>query len=334
MLAYSPRWGHKLATLAQPTGWVKGFTLRRIPAWVRFLPANPSTGLRVQLLDGSLQPYGRIIPVSLKTVRAGRYDSMLGTLPMGWSEVADAHFGVGVCEHILGACVIAGLTDTLIQVHYPERVEPPFVPVPLRRGPRVASMPLFEGNAMPYLSAIGHVGGVICHGRTDALTAPKVWFATTPFGPSSMRVMPRHKPGWKLVLTQDNPPEHVAPWWKGQATKLELESTSYGVTDQLQAIAHARPTNSSMGKFWLYRLLSAGTDQDGGFAVVQTTNGPRLKGQRAYALDEAINHRALDVCGDLIAPLGAFQADIHIHYASHAAMGYFRQRLLEDNVFV
>lgn len=335
MLACVPHWGETLSTLCRPTtGWIKGFTLRRIEAWVRFCKANPGSGLRIQFLDGGLQPYGRMIPVSLSTLRAGRYDSMLlGTLPMGWSEVADAHLGVGVCEHMLGACVIAGLTDALIQLHYPQRSEPPFVPVPFRRGPRVASMPLFDGSAMPYLYAIRDAGGVVYHGRAEPRRATRKWSETMPGTSSTMCVFPRYKPGWKLRLTQDNPPRHSAPWWQGQSTELVLESPSYHLANQLQQIAHARPTNRDMGKIWLYRLLSVGTKQNGSFAVVQTRQGLRLKDQRAYGLTEAIDHRGLDVCGDLLAPLGLVQADIDIHAATHAAMDYFRRRLLEDQVF-
>lgn len=303
-------------TLARPTQWVEGTTLRGHPARLRFLPAAAYEGRSLLVTHRENEVF------HLRSITLSH-----GAFGKSWTDLLDRSSGrgVGVIEHPAAAVVLAGLDNVIIHVDYPDKF--PVVPFYKKGHGKVTSVPLLDGTARHYLEAIDQAG-------TVQVGAKRAWYtvaSTLSFTVDGNRFVlrPRTRPGWSMSVSIQ---PSTAKWWAGQHTQLAYDTDDLDASHTLARIATARPMNSN-GMGWLmFRLLTLGTGRKANFAALHNPWGKLVDTrQPPYKSDEAVNHRHLDLLGDLPFFGGWWQVDMEVYQGRHAATAKFRRFLLHND---
>ena len=299
-------------TLAKPTGWVSGTTLRNLPARVRFLPALSNSGRSIRILEKG------ILQHEFNVTLAG---SQLGHT---WTDAIDPATGqgVGVIEHPAAAVVLAGLDNVIMEVDYPKRR----ATTPFYAKGKCSSVALMNGTATPYLEAINKAGVI-------SQNTPRSWHTfKTPlnltFNNSTYTFHPRPLAGWSVTLTI---PAYNVWWRKNEVLETRYDLTSSSAAHTLSTIANARPANYTFADYLMFKALTLGTARKADFAVMHAPwgNAP-LDNQSPYSPDESVHHNHLDFLGDLFFFTGYLQADITVYNPHHPENHQLRQWLLQN----
>lgn len=303
-------------TLAGPTEWLEGTTLRNIPARISLLPSKPDTGRSV---------YVSVKNKPLFSFRVTPQGSQLGRI---WTDTRDpvTGHGIGVSEHPAAAVALAGLDNVILHVDYPTRRAASL----WYDGARTSSVPLLTGTAEPYIRAIAKAGLAPQVARRQWLTVKET--VTVIFDDATYTLAPRHTPGWSLETRLV--PEAGA-WLKNQRREKTIDLNTADALTQLEAIINARPTNDSWVSWLVFRTLTFGTGKRADFAVIHSPfTGEPIHGQPAYGWEEAIDHKRLDFCGDFHWFFGNLQLDITAINPSHATNNKLRHWLVKNPVLI
>jgi UDP-3-O-acyl-N-acetylglucosamine deacetylase len=302
-------------TVARPTTWVEGFTLRNHPARVRFLPAPAD--------------HGREFIVYAHGRKSFRFKLGLGSGDYGGAgtNAIDPVTGNGlaIVEHLGAAIVLAGLDNVIIEVEYPD-ARPTNQ---LYRGGKVSSMPLLDGTPLHYLKAIQAAG--VVQQQESRRWLQLAYPCRFTVGHNSFELRPRSLAGWSLDVTITPSAAH---WWQGQRRHVHWDPLAETTSASASRISDARPTNGSWQKWLLYRAMALGSGRKLDFMAVYTpwSRSP-LDGQPPYRPDEAVFHRCVDLLGDLLFFGGWWQADMTVVWGRHHATNAFRQYLVKENPF-
>jgi UDP-3-O-acyl-N-acetylglucosamine deacetylase len=302
-------------TLAKPTDWLHGYTLRTYPASIRLVPAEENAGRSFRVFHQGKFLYN--VPVGLNTGRVG----------LTWTDTVDPATGysVAVVEHPGGAIVLAGLDNVIIEVNYPGAM-----PYTCFYGQnKCTSVPLLNGTAQPYLDAIAKAG-------LKPQKAPRKWFTVAeafnfPVGESTFRFEPRTEPGWSVKLTMDM----NNSWWRvPQEKQSNYDLALSGATEALAEIASARASNYTYIDWLKFRAVTIGRNRKADFVAFHSplssfTRKP-MSGQPVYGNRETIDHRNFDLLGDTMFFAGYIQANITVHGGVHEDTGPLRTKIYNE----
>lgn len=246
------------------------------PCAVILGPGAPGSGLVFQRAD---RPAAPDVPATWDRITPAERCTALGT---GDSRVA-------VVEHLLAACVFAGLDDALLLVEGGE-------------------VPAADGSAQPFVEMIGHVGLTPqpVRRRALALRAP-------------VEVSGGTGPGWTIRAVPAEAPS-FAYRYRGGGSLDGAEAAFTPGTDDPRQVAPAR-TFCFEAEIAALRARGLGKGGSIDSVLVLAASGAPVNPERLPR--EAVRHKLLDLVGDLALAGLPIAARITAEGSGHAAHAEF-----------
>lgn len=253
------------------------------PCAVILGPGAPGSGLVFQRAD---RPAAPDLPARWDRISPAERCTALGT---GDSRVA-------VVEHLLAACVFAGLDDAALMIEGGE-------------------VPAVDGSARPFVEQIGHVGLSAQPLRRSAfsLRAP-------------VEVSGGSGPGWTIRATPAAAPSFTYRY-RGGGT-LDGAEASYTPGEDDPLVAASARTFCFEAEIAALRARGLGLGGSAESVLVLGSTGAPVHGERMPG--EAVRHKLLDLIGDCALAGGPVLARIAAEGSGHAAHAEFLRVLMQQ----
>ncbi len=244
-------------------------------------PAAPGAGLVFQRAD---RPASPDLPARWDRVTPAPRCTALG----------EGEGRVAVVEHLLAACVFAGLDDATLMIEGGE-------------------VPAADGSAQPFVELIGHVGLAAQPLRRAS------WELAAP-----VELSGGHAPGWRLRAEPAEAPSFSYTYRGGGALDGAAVSFTPG-TDDPRLVAPAR-TFCFEAEIAALRAAGLGLGGTPDSVLVLDAGGAAVNGERMPR--EAVRHKLLDLVGDLALAGAPIRARVVAEGSGHAAHAEFLRVLM------